>query len=105
MLSELGLLENVRGEVARVFVASAGDGLEGEVFRLAEELRSAGHSAIYDTEGKSLKAQMKVAGKGGHRFAIILGPEELERRSVQLKDLESGEQREVPRADVAREIG
>jgi histidyl-tRNA synthetase len=86
-----------RPDEASVFVVSAGDGLEREVFRLAEELRRAGISAVYDVEQRSLKAQMKLAGKGGHRWALILGPDELVRGSVQLKELATGAQEELPR--------
>ena len=74
------------------------EGLEREVFKLAEELRTQGISAVYDLDRKSVKAQMKAANKGGHRYAVILGSAELERGAVQVKDLEAGEQNEVPRA-------
>jgi histidyl-tRNA synthetase len=82
---------------AHVFVVAAGDGLDAEVFRLAEELRAAGVSAVYDVERRSLKAQMKLASKGGHAFAVILGGEELERGTAQLKDLAQGKQEELSR--------
>jgi histidyl-tRNA synthetase len=55
---------------------SSGAVLEREAFAVAAMLRAAGVSCIYDVEGRSLKAQMKQAGKGGHRFAVVLGPEE-----------------------------
>jgi histidyl-tRNA synthetase len=106
VLHELGLSPVLRAEeTALVYVAAAGAGLEREVFRLAEELRRAGLSALYDVEGRGLKAQMKVAGRGGHRFAVVLGEEEAARGSAQLKDLASGEQREVARGELATAIG
>ena len=43
---------------------------------------------------------MKAANSGGHRFALILGPDEFERGVVQLKDLDAKAQREVALADV-----
>ena len=105
VLRELGLLdpgadEAPRETAARAFVVAAGDGLEREVFALAEQLRAAGISAVYDVERRSLKAQMKLAGKGGHAFAVLLGGDELARGSVQLKDLRNGEQHELPRAEL-----
>jgi histidyl-tRNA synthetase len=104
VMRELGLLEKVPTDSPRVFVVAAGEGLEAEVFRLAEELRKAGVSAIYDVEQRSLKAQMKLAGKGGHRFAVVLGGDELARGSVQLKDLELGEQHELPRSELVARL-
>ena len=67
-------------------------------------MRAAGLSAIFDVEGKSLKSQMKAAGGGGHRFALILGPDELERGEAMVKDLDSSEQRSVPRESVAAQL-
>jgi histidyl-tRNA synthetase len=99
-LAELGLTPGGVATAPAAYVVQAGDGLEQEVFLLAEELRAGGVGAVYDTEGKNVKAQMKAAGKGGHRIAAVLGPEELERGAVQLKDLGTGEQREVARAEV-----
>jgi len=100
VLRELGLLEAVSDEPTRVFVVAAGDGLESEVFRLAEELRAGSIAAVYDVERRSLKAQMKLAGKGGHRFAVLLGGDELARGTVQLKDLANGEQHELARGEL-----
>ncbi|MSR62361.1 MAG: histidine--tRNA ligase [Planctomycetes bacterium] len=100
VLRELGLLGAVRERSVEVFVASAGEGLDEEVFRLAEELRAAGLSTVYDVEARSLKAQMKLAGKAEHAFAVVLGGDELQRGTVQLKDLAKGEQRELARAEL-----
>jgi len=59
---------------------------------------------VFDTEQKSVKAQMKAAGKGGHRVALLLGPDELARGGVQVKDLAGGEQREVRRGEVVAAV-
>jgi histidyl-tRNA synthetase len=103
LLRDLGVLVEFVEPPAQVYVALAGEGdveravLEREAFAVAAMLRAAGVSCIYDVEGRSLKAQMKQAGKGGHRFAVVLGPEEAQRRTVQLKDLSTGDQREITR--------
>ncbi len=91
-------------EPAHVFVVSAGEGLDAEVFLLAEELRKTEISAVYDAEKRSLKAQMKLAGKGGHPFAVVLGPEEIKAGNVQLKDLTTGAQEPVARTVLAAEL-
>jgi histidyl-tRNA synthetase len=112
LMRELGLLE-VPPEAPRVYIVLVDEGRADEsrfaaeraVLQLAGELRSAGIACVYDVEARSLKAQMKQAGKGGHRFAVILGPEERARGSVQLKDLERGVQSEVPRAELAARLG
>ena len=103
-LRELGLEPALEPDAAAAYVVAAGDGLGREVFLLAEELRAAGVGAVYDTEGRSVKAQMKAANKGGHRFALVLGPDELARGSVQVKDLRASEQEEVPRAELVERL-
>jgi histidyl-tRNA synthetase len=87
-----------------VFVVAAGEGLEREVYALAEELRAHAISAVFDVEQRSLKAQMKLAGKGGHPFAVVLGPDEIAGDKVQLKDLGTGEQHEVARGALPGEL-
>ncbi len=48
-----------------------------------------------DYSRRSLKAKMRSAGNSGARWAAILGMDEAASRSVQLRDLVSGEQTEV----------
>jgi histidyl-tRNA synthetase len=72
-----------------VFIA-AGDADRARVLALLSELRNAGLAAEADLAGRSLKGQMKQAGRSGARFALIL-----EGESARLRDLDSGEQREV----------
>ncbi len=103
-LEELGVKPQAVASVADGYVVAAGDDLDAEVFALAEELRAQGVSVVYDVEGKSVKAQMKGANAGGHRFALVVGSTELERGTVQVKDLDAGEQSEVARGDVAATI-
>ena len=80
--------------VADVLVLPMGDGLDraaGQVGRLARVVRS----TAVDYSRRSLRAKMKAADKTGARWAAIMNAEEAERRVVQLRDLVSGDQREV----------
>ncbi|MCK5014078.1 MAG: histidine--tRNA ligase, partial [Candidatus Omnitrophica bacterium] len=43
----------------------------------------------------SMKSQMRLADKTGARCVIIMGESELEKESVSLKDMETGEQEEI----------
>jgi len=69
---------------------------------LAQELRVAGIRTEMALEGGKLGRQLKYADRAGIRYALVLGEDELARGVVALKDLASGEQNEVPRADVIR---
>jgi len=53
-----------------------------------------------DYLGRSLKAQMKQAGKAGARLVIIVGGEELERRGVSVRDMGESKQKEIPLSEL-----
>ncbi|OAT85029.1 histidine--tRNA ligase [Desulfotomaculum copahuensis] len=79
-----------------VFLAVAGEPASLEAVRLLQQLRRAGLAAARDYLGRSLKAQMKYAGKLNARYVVILGGDELARRVVTLKDMAAGTQEEIP---------
>jgi histidyl-tRNA synthetase len=68
---------------------------------LVAELREAGLRADRAYGGRSVKAQWKLADRSGARFGIMVGRAEAGRGTVGVKELTSGEQREVPREQVA----
>jgi len=69
--------------------------VETAALSLLQELRHGGIRAEIAYRG-NLKRRMERANKIGARAAIIIGEEELARGVVQLKDLASGSQQEVP---------
>ena len=80
---------------ADVFLAAMGDEASQKAFVLMSALQRHGAHAEMDFSGKSLKAQMRRAGKLGARFVVIVGEEELARNVAQLKDMDNGNQEEV----------
>ncbi len=84
-----------------VFVVTAGTEAADMACKLLFSLRSAGISADKDYLGRSLKAQMKYAGKSGVRFVVIIGAEELARGAVLVRDMSAGEQEEVAADSIA----
>ncbi len=71
--------------------------------RVAGQLRDGGLRVRPDGSDRKLGRQLESAAKVGAHWAVIVG-EELERGRVVLRDLASGEQRDVPLADVARVV-
>jgi histidyl-tRNA synthetase len=53
-----------------------------------------------DYEGRSLKGQMRRAGKSGARYVLILGEDEMKRGEIQLRDMLTKTQRVLPLDDV-----
>jgi histidyl-tRNA synthetase len=68
---------------------------------LARELRAEGLSVEIDYDPMKIKKAMGVASKLQARFAIIIGEGELASGRYQVKDMESGQQREMEPQDIA----
>ncbi len=91
-----------RGPAA--FVATVGTEVEKQAFSLLQSLRQQGIAAEKDYLARSLKAQMKYAGKLGARWVVILGEEELSRGVAVVRDMQAGEQQEVKLAELVNYI-
>ncbi len=68
---------------------------------LLNELRDRGLAADRAYGGRSVKKQWAAADKAGADFGVMLAPAEAAAGKVAVKDLRSGEQVEVERAEVA----
>jgi len=87
-----------------VYLAMAGDDLRASALRLAMALRRAGLAADLDHLGRSLRAQMREAARVNARYALILGEEEQQAGTVMLRDMDSGEQEQVPQSEVVARL-
>lgn len=92
----------------KVFVVDVTE--TNEALRICEELRAAGLGADRAYDGRSMKAQMKVADRSGARFAVIVGDDELAAGEVTVRDLRGdGGQQRVPNhqlvATIAQAVG
>jgi histidyl-tRNA synthetase len=82
-----------------VFVAAA-DGQRERALALVTELRHAGLRAELDLAGRGLKGQMRQADRLGVAHAVILE----EDGGAQLRDMRSGQQRQIDVARVVEEL-
>jgi len=87
-----------------VYVVSFAEEARANCLELVQELRRAGIAADMDFQGRSPKAQMRAAGRVGAPVCLLLGPDELRRKEVTVKIMESGEQETVPRADAISKV-
>jgi histidyl-tRNA synthetase len=76
-----------------VFIAHAVPGASRTGFMLARRIREAGFRAETEQAGRSLKGQLKQADRIGAFATVILGD------SIEVKDMDSGEQREAAGLD------
>ncbi|OON82120.1 histidine--tRNA ligase [Streptomyces tsukubensis] len=99
--------EGVRLELpatTSVYAVPLGDEARGVLFAAVTALREAGVATDFAFGGRGLKGAMKSANRSGARLALIAGERDLAEGKAQLKDLESGEQTEVPVAEIVPEI-
>jgi histidyl-tRNA synthetase len=71
--------------------------------KTAKKLRDLGFSTdLYADPEAKLDKQLKYADKKGIPYVIILGPKEVETKTVVVKNMRAGEQKKVPLADLNR---
>jgi histidyl-tRNA synthetase len=89
-----------------VYIAPLGPSMNREAARLARELRRNNKDLIVDLGDESfrLKKSFEAADKAGARFILIVGENEVKADTFALKNLSTGEQVSVPRADLAARI-
>jgi len=87
-----------------VYVAALGAGMNPEAARLAHELRR--HDLVVDLGDETfrLKKSFETATKAGAKYILIVGENEVKADAFALKNLETGVQVSVPRAELAARI-
>ena len=87
-----------------IYFAVIGERAHNEAFLLCNELRINGVSADIGFQDKSLKAQMRQANRRSARYAVIMGEDELEKKSAILRNMSDSQQREVRMDNFTGEI-
>lgn len=78
-----------------VYVMAIGQEAQGTALRLVQAARQTGLTADRDYLDRSIKSQFKTIGKYQTKLLLTVGEDELERNVVQVKNLASGQQKEV----------
>jgi histidyl-tRNA synthetase len=78
-----------------LYIAYIGDEARRHSFALGRRLRGSGISLVVDLEGRKLKKSLAVANSLGSRFALIIGDDEITSGAYVLRDMASGEQRNL----------
>lgn len=95
MLMEANGVEIPKPNDSDVFVATMGE--EAKLFgqKLCFDLRRAGIRCQMDDIQRNFKGQFKYADRLGAKYTVVIGGDELEKGFATVKDMESGEQKEV----------
>ena len=106
LLKTQGLLPDDLNIPCQIYIGQAGERGYRKSQTLVNALRNLGIAAESDLMKRSVKAQMKYAGKRNAKFSIIIGDSEIEANSAKIKNMETGEQQDVAleAAEIKKEI-
>jgi len=88
----------------KLFVVALSADEKGFVSNLINELRDNGIACDMAYGDRALKGSMKSADKSGANFSAVIGADEIKSGSVSLKDMKSGQSKEVRIADLIKEF-
>jgi histidyl-tRNA synthetase len=105
VMRELKLFGEISEGSARVLVAVFSPETENEALKIAAELRRAGvPTEVFLESNKKLGKQFAYADKKRIPYVIVAGPDEISQGVVTLKNLQTGEQKVVDRAQIIEEL-
>lgn len=87
-----------------VYIAALGQDAIAEGMKIQQTLRSKGIRADLDLQGRSLKGQMKQAGKSGADYTVIIGSDELAKGKAAVKSMAEGSQADISFDEVSSYI-
>ncbi|QDT32163.1 Histidine--tRNA ligase [Thalassoglobus polymorphus] len=98
-MEELGLIDTATTP-AQVFIAMFDQERLGDYLKVGRELRAAGIANEVYPQARKVQKQFQYANRKGFRAVVIAGSDEFEKGVWTVKDLEKGEQAEVPAAEL-----
>ena len=102
-LEKQNLLKSAENK-SEIFIVASGAAAEVYAFEILTDLRRKNISAAMDFAKRTMKAQMKQAAKSGAKFALIIGEDEVNSKTVTIKNLETSEQEKISLEDLPKKI-
>ncbi|MEM7820642.1 MAG: ATP phosphoribosyltransferase regulatory subunit, partial [Candidatus Aenigmatarchaeota archaeon] len=99
---ELGMLKD--RPPAKIFVAPVNDDVRSEALKIVRQLRGKGVACEIDLLNRKLTKQLEYVASLNIPFVIFIGPDELKKNSVKLRDMVSGKERLVDVKDITELI-
>lgn len=94
ILNDLKLIKTSKNSISKVIIISMLEDLSYSI-KVANKLRNAGINTEIYFDNKKLKAKFKYADKLKIPYAIIIGEDELNTGKLMLKNMETGEQKQL----------
>lgn len=82
------------------YIVAVGEKAETEAVRIVHDLRQHGIQADKDYQQRKMKAQFKAADRYQAKFVLVIGENELEKNIINIRDMKTGDQEEVPLDDL-----
>lgn len=86
------------------YIVALGEKAKDESVVIVNELRKAGIATEKDYQDRKVKAQFKAADRLKAKYVAVLGDDELAKGVINVKDMKTGEQTEVPLASLTEYI-
>ena len=102
LLESLGLIPEIIPAGEAVFVSVFAEDYRSTSNRIAARLRRAGFKVFSYPGMDKLSKQLKYADKLGARAALVIGPDEIERTEVVLKNLTARTQQVLPETELEK---
>jgi len=87
--------KNISPKISTIYAICTNDEAMGILQNSAKQLRNIGYKVICETLRRSMRSQMRDANKSNADYVMIIGDDEFNSRTIQLKDLKNGEQEKV----------
>ena len=87
--------KKISHKIPTVYAICTNDEAMGILQNSAKQLRSIGYKVICETLRRSMRSQMRDANKSNADYVMIIGDDEFNSSTIQLKDLKNGEQEKV----------
>src|SRR5690625_144758 len=91
-------------DVLDCYVVAIGEAAEKEAVRIVHDLRINGIQVDKDYQGRKIKAQFKSADRLKAKYVLVLGENELEKKVINVRSMETGDQVEVPIEELVQYI-
>ena len=89
---------------ADIYICPVKDEARENTVKLTQELREKGYRAETDVMDRSIAKQLSYMDSKNIPYALIIGPEEIEKNEVTIKDMEKGEEKTVDKKDLEKEL-
>lgn len=103
IMEHLDLFKESISQVKLLFCHFDEQGLN-HCLKIARDLRTKGIAAVVYPDNKKINKQFDYANKSGFRWVAVVGDTEINNQTIQLKNMTTGEQQEIPQTEISRSL-